>query len=138
MKNKNINMSSLKWDLRHTFWANTNKKVRCSKNYFKIFLSQESGASGSNTEKESQRPHPKFFRTPISIEHLQWLLCHISLPASVLLKCYSEKLAKLTATKNVPAPFLRYVAGTLAFKYFTDRVTKHVSEELYKKILIFT
>ena len=29
-----------------------------SKNYFKISLSQKPGASGSNIEKEQQRPRP--------------------------------------------------------------------------------
>ena len=34
-------------------------EVKCSKNYFKIFLSQESRASGKNTEEEPQKPRPK-------------------------------------------------------------------------------
>ena len=41
-EDKNINISSLKKDfknLRHTFGAHTNGS-KCSKNYFKIFLSQ--------------------------------------------------------------------------------------------------
>ena len=60
MKDKNINIYSLKWDfknLRHTFWAHTNRSKML--NYFKIFLPQEAGAFGSNMEKESQKPHPK-------------------------------------------------------------------------------
>ena len=35
-------------------------EVQCSKSYFKISLSQEAGASGNNTEKEPQKPRPKF------------------------------------------------------------------------------
>ena len=34
-------------------------EVQCSKNYFKIFLSQEAGASENNIEKERQKPRPK-------------------------------------------------------------------------------
>ena len=34
-------------------------EVQCSKNYFKIFLSQEAGASGNNIEKEPQKTCPK-------------------------------------------------------------------------------
>ena len=34
-------------------------EVQCSKNYFKIFLSQKAGASGNNLTKESQKPHLK-------------------------------------------------------------------------------
>ena len=34
-------------------------EVQCSKNYFKISLSQEAGASGNIIKKESQKPRPK-------------------------------------------------------------------------------
>ena len=34
-------------------------EVQCSKNYFKIFLSQEARASGNNIEKEPQKTRPK-------------------------------------------------------------------------------
>ena len=34
-------------------------EVQCSKNYFKIFLTQEAGAFGNNIEKEPQKPCPK-------------------------------------------------------------------------------
>ena len=33
-------------------------EVQCSKNYLKMFLSQEAGASGNNIEKEPQKPLP--------------------------------------------------------------------------------
>ena len=47
-------------NLRHTFWAHTNRSTMSkSKSYFKIFLLQEAGAFGNNTEKELQKPHPK-------------------------------------------------------------------------------
>ena len=35
-------------------------EVQYSKNYFKNFLPQEAGAFGNNTEKEPQKPCPKF------------------------------------------------------------------------------
>ena len=76
MKDKNINIYSLKWDfknLRHTFWAHTNRSKML--NYFKIFLPQEAGAFGSNMEKESQshaqnwkNMHPKYI-------YREYLLC---------------------------------------------------------------
>ena len=34
-------------------------EAECSKNYFKISLSKEAGASENNIEKESQNPRPK-------------------------------------------------------------------------------
>ena len=34
-------------------------ETQCSKNHFKISLSQESGASGNNIEKEPQKSRPK-------------------------------------------------------------------------------
>ena len=34
--------------------------VQYSKNYFKIFLSQEAGTFGNDIEMEPQKPHPKF------------------------------------------------------------------------------
>ena len=34
-------------------------EIQCSKNYFKICLSQEAGASVNNKEKESQKSNPK-------------------------------------------------------------------------------
>ena len=37
-------------------------EVQCSKNYFKIFLLQETEAFGSNIEKEPQKSHPKLKR----------------------------------------------------------------------------
>ena len=33
-------------------------EVQCSKNYFKISVSQVAGASGNNIEKEPQMPRP--------------------------------------------------------------------------------
>ena len=35
-------------------------EVQYSKNYFKNFLPQEAGAFGNDTEKEPQKPCPKF------------------------------------------------------------------------------
>ena len=34
-------------------------EVQCIKNYFKISLSEETGASGNNIEKELEKPCPK-------------------------------------------------------------------------------
>ena len=44
------------WD---TLFKLVQIEVQCSKNYFKISLSQEAGASGNNTENEQQKPPPK-------------------------------------------------------------------------------
>ena len=35
-------------------------EVQCSKNYFKIFLPQETGAFGNSIEKEPPKPRPEF------------------------------------------------------------------------------
>ena len=40
-------------------------EVKCSKNYFKIFLSQITGASINNLVKEPQKPRPKLKKTYI-------------------------------------------------------------------------
>ena len=68
-KGKNINISSLKQDiknLRHTFeLIQIPKKLyqkKCTKKIISIFfffLSQEAGTSGNDIEKEPQKPHPK-------------------------------------------------------------------------------
>ena len=34
-------------------------ELQCSKNYFKHFLSQKTGASENNIEQEPQKPRPK-------------------------------------------------------------------------------
>ena len=38
-------------------------EVKRSKNYLKHFLPRESGASGNNMEKKSQKPHPRLKKT---------------------------------------------------------------------------
>ena len=56
-----IIISSLKGDfktLRHYFQL-IEIEVQCSKNYFKISLSQEAEASRNNIEKEPQKPRLK-------------------------------------------------------------------------------
>ena len=56
-----IIISSLKGDfktLRHYFQL-IEIEVQCSKNYFKISLSQEAGASKNNTETDPQKSRPK-------------------------------------------------------------------------------
>ena len=42
-------------------------EVQCCKNYFKISLSQEFGASRNNLEKEPHKPHPNWKITNIEI-----------------------------------------------------------------------
>ena len=37
-----------------------NIEVKCSKNYFKVFLQLEAGAFGNNIGKEPQKPHSKW------------------------------------------------------------------------------
>ena len=60
-KNKNINISSLNkiLKIRDNIFELIQMEVQCSKSHFKIFLSQEAGASGNNIEKEMQKPRPK-------------------------------------------------------------------------------
>ena len=52
-------------------------EIQFIKSYFKTFLSQEAGASGSNKEKEPQKPHPnlkKIYIYMLTIERT-YLLC---------------------------------------------------------------
>ena len=49
-------------------------EVQCSKNYLKMFLSQEAGASGNNIEKEPQKPLP-ILKKYISYIHREYMLC---------------------------------------------------------------
>ena len=61
MRDKNINDISLKYDLkslRRAFSAHRSRRTM-QQNYFKIFLSQETGASGNIIKKESQKSRPK-------------------------------------------------------------------------------
>ena len=53
--------------------------VKCSKNYFKIFLPQEVGASENNIVKEPQKPRPKlkksyikFLQRIFALPGIQW------------------------------------------------------------------
>ena len=70
-KDRIINISSLKPDFknpRETFEL-IQIEVQCRKNYLKIFLFQEAGASGNNIEKEPQKPRPKLKK--YNIKYLQ-------------------------------------------------------------------
>ena len=51
-------------------------EVQCSKNYFKISLSQEAEASGNNIEKELQKRRPRLKKyVYILIIYREYLLC---------------------------------------------------------------
>ena len=45
-------------DLRHTFWAHTNRITVQQNLFLKFFLPQEAGAFGNNIKKERQKPRP--------------------------------------------------------------------------------
>ena len=61
------------WD---TLFGCIQVEEQCSKNYFKIYLSQEAGAFGNNIEKELQKPHPTLKN--MNIKYLQGIF---ALPA---------------------------------------------------------
>ena len=50
---------SLDWNKILKIFQLIQIEVQCSKNYFKIFLSQEAGAFGNDIEKEPQKSHTK-------------------------------------------------------------------------------
>ena len=62
-------------------------EVQCSKNYFKIFLLQETEAFGSNIEKEPQKSHPKL--KDLCVIYLQRMF---ALPA---IQCKEQFIAKM-------------------------------------------
>ena len=72
-------------------------EVRYTKNYFKIPLSQEVGASGSNIEKEPQKPQPKL-RKYIYIYILniyrEYLLCLQSNASGSFLQTFINSVEK--------------------------------------------
>ena len=57
-----------------TLFELTRIEVQCSKNYFKISLSQEAEASGINIEKEPQKPRPRLKKYILNI-YIEYLLC---------------------------------------------------------------
>ena len=61
-------------------------EIQCSKNYFKLSLSQEAGASGNNIEKEPKKATPKIEKIYISNIHSEYLLCPQSKATGIFLQ----------------------------------------------------
>ena len=59
-------------------------EVQCSKNYFKLSLSQESGTFENNIEKKCKKPHPKLKRYT---KHLQRIFALLIIQCDLVVFC---------------------------------------------------
>ena len=95
---------SLDWNKILKIFQLIQIEVQCSKNYFKIFLSQEAGAFGNDIEKEPQKSHPKLEN--MYIIYLQRIF---ALPA-------------IQSKRKVLQKYINFVERRLKFSHFEGSI----------------